>query len=259
MPIVLMEWVRPAMFKSVYGAGVAALLLLLLSGYGIGAPSTPPRPDPEAPARLQQLMSSPRGIADIAFDGNDAYLSLSNSPSQSDSVLATRGAIAAGSIWTPVVKDVCASVCDKTNKGMAAVAGTERVYIGVAGGLLRSEDGGASFTFVKRHAVDESASFPTITQVLSPSNDPDVVITAGFDKITGKAYLAWSPDRGERWIELSSLLPGSEPMNDTRGAEVTSLAEDASGRLLLTINEQYDAKGKLMQLSLGKTMNWLLL
>jgi hypothetical protein len=247
------------MFKSVYGAVVAALLLLLLSGYGIGAPSTPPRPDPEAPARLELLMSSANGLADVAFHGDDAYLSLSDSPSLTDSVLATRGAIEAGSQWTPVVKDVCAAWCAKENKDMAAVPGTQRIYIGVEGGLLRSEDGGDSYKFVKRHAVDDSVSFPTITQLLAPKHDPDVVIAAGFDKVTGKAYLAWSPDRGEHWIELSSLLPGSERMNNTRSAEVTSLAEDANGRLLLTMNEEYASKGKLMQLTLGKKMNWLLL
>ncbi len=247
------------MFKSIYAACIAALLLLVLSSYGIGAPSTPPRPDPEAPARLELLMSSSSGMADVAFHGDDAYLSLSASTPRGDSVLATRGAIVAGSQWTPVLRDVCAAWCGKEHKDMAAVPGTGLLYIGVGGGLLRSEDGGGSFKFVKRHAVDDSASFPTITQLLSPKHDPDVVIAAGFDQVTGKAYLAWSPDRGEHWIELSSLLPGSERTNPTRSAEVTSLAEDANGRLLLTMNEEAGTKGKLMQLTLGKKFNWLLL
>jgi hypothetical protein len=247
------------MFKSVYGASVGALLLLVLSGYGIGAPATPPRPDPEAPARLEQVMSSEHGLARVAFRGDDAYLSLSDPASGNGGVLATRGAVAANSTWTPVVRDVCAAVCDKASTAMTTVQGNGLVYIGVEGGLLRSDDGGNSFKFVLRHAVDDSVSFPAITQLLSPAHDPDVIIAAGFDKVTGKAYLAWSPDRGQHWIELSSMLPGSERMNNTRSAEVTSLAEDANGRLLLTMNEEADSKGKLMQLTLGKTMNWLLL
>ncbi len=247
------------MFKSVYGASVATLLLLFLSGYGIGAPSTPPQPDPEAPARLEQVMSTAHGLAHVAFHGDDAYLSLSDPASDMDNVLASRGHIEANSKWTPVVKDVCAALCEKASTGMVSVAGTQRVYIGVEGGLLRSDDGGTSYKFVLRHGVDDSVSFPTITQLLSPTHDPDVIIAAGFDKVTGKAYLAWSPDRGERWIELSSMLPGSEQRNNTRSAEVTSLAEDQNGRLLLTMNEEADSKGKLMQLTLGKKMNWLLL
>lgn len=247
------------MFKSIYGACVAALLLLVLSNYGIGAPSTPPRPDPEAPARVELLMSSSSGMTDVAFRDDVAYLSLSGSAPQGGRVLATRGAIAAGSQWTPVLKDVCTGWCGKEHEDMAAVPGTRRLYIGVGGGLLRSEDGGASFKFVKRHAAADSESFPVITQLLAPQHDPDAVVAAGFDQVTGKAYLAWSPDRGEHWIELSSLLPGSERTKHTGSAEVTSLAEDANGRLLLTMNEEADAKGKLMRLTLGRKMNWLLL
>jgi photosystem II stability/assembly factor-like uncharacterized protein len=135
---------------------------------------------------------------------------------------------------------------------ITSVPGTQRVFIGVEGGLLRSEDGGLSFKFVIRQPIASAEGYPYVTHLLSPANKPNVIVAAGFDKVTGKAYLAWSPDGGTSWTNLSKLLPGAERANNDLTAQVTSLSEDARGRLLLTMNEEIEKKGKLFKLTLGK-------
>lgn len=135
---------------------------------------------------------------------------------------------------------------------ITSVPGTQRVFIGVEGGLLRSEDGGQSFKFVIHHALANTQSYPYVTRVLSPANKPNVIVAAGFDKHTGKAYLAWSPNGGTTWTDLSKLLPGAERTNNLLTSQVTSLVEDGQGRLLLTVNEDLEQKGKLLKLTLGK-------
>jgi hypothetical protein len=135
---------------------------------------------------------------------------------------------------------------------ITSVPGTQRVFIGVEGGLLRSEDGGLSFKFVIRQPIGSAEGYPYVTRLLSPANKPNVIVAAGFDKMTGKAYLAWSPDGGTTWTNLSKLLPGAERTNNDLTAQVTSLSEDAQGHLLLTMNEEIEKKGKLFKLTLGK-------
>lgn len=135
---------------------------------------------------------------------------------------------------------------------ITSVPGTQRVFIGVEGGLLRSEDGGQSFKFVIKQEIENAPSYPYVTRLLSPANKPNVIVAAGFDKKTGKAYLAWSANGGVTWTDLSKLLPGADRSNNDLTAQVTSLVEDSQGRLLLTMNEELERKGKLFKLTLGK-------
>ncbi len=79
-----------------------------------------------------------------------------------------------------------------------------RVFIGVEGGLLRSDDGGQAFKFVIKK-VQADNSYPYITAFLSLANQPNRVVVAGFDKATGKPYLAWSDNAGDSWTDISSL------------------------------------------------------
>lgn len=133
-----------------------------------------------------------------------------------------------------------------------SVPGTQRVFVGVEGGLLRSDDGGQAFKFVIRQPLSGGTGYPYITALLSPAGKPNRVIAAGFDKAAGKPYLAWSDDGGERWTELSALLPGYvKPAGSEATTQVTSLTEDAQGRIWLTVNEDLGRKGRLLKLSLG--------
>lgn len=135
-----------------------------------------------------------------------------------------------------------------------SVAGTQKVFVGVEGGLLRSEDGGRSFTFAIRHPLEGGTSYPYVQHFLSPKGKPAVIVVGGFDKMQAKPYLAWSADGGDTWTNLSALLPGYSRGMGEGGAtsQVTSLVEDPQGRILLTLNEDETAKGKLIQLTLGK-------
>ena len=135
-----------------------------------------------------------------------------------------------------------------------SIGGTQRVFAGVEGGLLRSDDGGRSFKFVIRHPIEGGNMYPYVQSFLSLKNKPNVIVVGGFDKANARPYLAWSADGGDNWTNLSALLPAYN-----RGAgdiglagQVTSLVEDPQGRILLTLNEDETAKGKLIQLTLGK-------
>ena len=124
------------------------------------------------------------------------------------------------------------------------------VFAGVEGGLLRSTDGARSFAFVIRHPA-EGPSNPYITGLLALRGRPHVVLAAGFDKVTGKAYLAVSRDAGERWTDVSDSLPGFDRAPLEGAAQVTSLIQDPLGRILLTLNLNQESQGRLVLLTLG--------
>lgn len=135
-----------------------------------------------------------------------------------------------------------------------SVDGTGRVFAGVEGGLLRSDDGGQSFKFVIRHPIEGGAMYPYVQSLLSLRNKPNVLVVGGFDKANARPYLAWSANGGDNWTDLSAMLPGYNRggANTTLAGQVTSLVEDPQGRILLTLNEDETARGKLIQLTLGR-------
>jgi hypothetical protein len=124
------------------------------------------------------------------------------------------------------------------------------VFAGVEGGLLRSTDSARSFAFVIQHPV-EGPNYPYITGLLSLRGRPSVLLAAGFDKASGKAYLAISRDAGERWTDVSASLPSSDRAPLEGAAQVTSLIQDPLGRILLTLNLNQDSQGRLVLLTLG--------
>lgn len=135
-----------------------------------------------------------------------------------------------------------------------SIAGTQRVFVGVEGGLLRSEDGGRTFKFVIRHPVEGNTMYPYVKNFLSLKSKPNVLVAGGFDKANARPYLAWSADGGDKWTDLSAMLPGYRRTagDASLAGQVTSLVEDPQGRILLTLNEDETAKGRLIQLTLGK-------
>jgi hypothetical protein len=128
----------------------------------------------------------------------------------------------------------------------------QRVFAGVEGGLLRSEDGGKSFKFVIRHPLSGGTNYPYIRHLLALAGRPDTLVAGGFDKATQKPYLAWSKDSGTTWIDLSNLLPGyARNLDDGSVADVTAIAQDPQGRVLVTVNETKGAQGRLVLVTLG--------
>lgn len=127
----------------------------------------------------------------------------------------------------------------------------ERVFVGVEGGLLRSDDSGKSYKFVLKHPI-EGPNYPYITHLLSPAGKPNVIVAAGFDKAKALPYLVWSNDNGDKWTDLSTLLPGYKRTNPDADSQVTSIAEDAQGRILVTVNEEFKKKGRLVEVKLGR-------
>jgi hypothetical protein len=126
------------------------------------------------------------------------------------------------------------------------------VFAGVEGGLLRSEDGGKSFKFVIRHPLSGGGNYPYIRHLLALAGKPDTLVAGGFDKATQKPYLAWSKDGGTTWTDLSTLLPGyARNLDDASVAEVTAIAQDPQGRVLVTVNESKGAQGRLVLVTLG--------
>jgi hypothetical protein len=133
------------------------------------------------------------------------------------------------------------------------VTGSQRVFAGVEGGLLRSEDGGRSFKFVIEEPVEGNKHYPYIGAFLALSTTPDTLVAGGFDKATGKPYLAWSADGGVKWTDISALLPGYARAADAASSgAVTAIAEDPQGRIVVGVNEREHADGRLLLLTLAR-------
>ena len=133
-----------------------------------------------------------------------------------------------------------------------SVADTKRVFIGVEGGLLRSEDNGVSFRFVIQEPLSGSKNYPYIRSFLALKGKPDTMVIGGFDKATQLAYLAWSKDGGATWTDISKLTPnhGKAPAGGAV-TTITGIFEDPQGRILVTMNELGEGQGKLLLLNLG--------
>lgn len=141
---------------------------------------------------------------------------------------------------------------ENRNVQFIQATGAQRVFAGVEGGLLRSEDGGRSFKFVIEEPLSGGKRYPYIRHVLALSGKPDTIVAAGFDKASGKPYLAWSSDGGGKWTDISSILPGhARDLDSASAAMVTSLSEDPQGRVIATVNEHDNAQGRLVLVTLG--------
>lgn len=131
------------------------------------------------------------------------------------------------------------------------VANTQRVFAGVEGGLLRSEDGGQSFKFVIQQPVEGAKAYPYIRAFLALAGKPDTLVVGGFDKANALPYLAWSADGGNKWTDISSLLPGhARSAGDSSFAEVSSLSQDPQGQVIVTVNLKDGSEGRVLRLTL---------
>ncbi|QJD99095.1 hypothetical protein HH212_02795 [Massilia forsythiae] len=151
---------------------------------------------------------------------------------------------------------VSLSVPDLENRNIQFIARagtTQRVFVGVEGGLLRSEDGGNTFKFVIEHPLAGGSAYPYIGAFLALPDKPDTFVVGGFDKASLKPYLAWSADGGARWTDISALLPGyAGTRPEASAAHVTSIGLDPQGRIVVTVNEETSARGRVLLLTLGQ-------
>ncbi|WP_229491549.1 hypothetical protein [Massilia sp. HP4] len=134
-----------------------------------------------------------------------------------------------------------------------SVPGTEMVFVGVEGGLLRSTDNGNSFKFVIHEPLSGGKGYPYIGAFLPLKGKPGSVVVGGFDKMHGRPYLAWTRDGGSSWTDISKLVPGydSKQEDEYSTPSVSALSQDPDGRIIVVTNERADSQGRLMQLTLG--------
>ena len=134
-----------------------------------------------------------------------------------------------------------------------SVAGTQQVFIGVEGGLMRSDDNGRSFSFVIHEPLADGKGYPYIGAFLALKDKPSTLVIGGFDKMHGRPYLAWSKDGGSTWTDISSIVPGyaNQAGDEHSVGTVSAIAQDPQGRVLVVVNERADGQGRLLQLTLG--------
>jgi photosystem II stability/assembly factor-like uncharacterized protein len=112
------------------------------------------------------------------------------------------------------------------------------VYVGIEGAVLRSSDAGASYDFIL-HFDGDNAKYPYITHIVFPSQNPNAIIVAGFDKGAGGPFLAMSSDDGRTWSDESDRLPGV----GNEFWSVSALEETPDGRII--VGAEDDAAGAL--------------
>lgn len=134
------------------------------------------------------------------------------------------------------------------------VPGTQRVFVGVEGGLLRSDDGGRTFKFVIHHPIEGNTMYPYVRRFLAVKGKPDTIVVGGFDKERAKPFLMWTANAGDSWTDLSHMLPGyaTSGRQDGATAQVMALAQDPDGRILVVMNEEELKQGRLLRLTLGQ-------
>jgi hypothetical protein len=114
--------------------------------------------------------------------------------------------------------------------------GTPLVLAGADGSLLRSTDDGVSFQYAIQHFVGQN-SYPYIGHILFPTLRSDIVLIAGFDRISFRPYLAYGTRDGGTWTDISGLLANMPH------SAITGLGEESTGRLLVAVAGDTVARG----------------
>lgn len=112
------------------------------------------------------------------------------------------------------------------------LAGGRTVFAAVEGGMLRSDDGGATYRWAVRYELSNARAYPYMRHfVRSPAMLP-LMLSGGFDKKSSRPFLMMSNDGGYVWTDISYVLPPVPPGFDTG---VTMLATDRDGRMLAAL------------------------
>lgn len=99
---------------------------------------------------------------------------------------------------------------------------------GIEGALLRSTDYGQSFAYAFRYPISGGA-YPYVTHILYPARWPQMVIVSGFDKAKFQPFLAYSPDDGAHWIDVSFLAQTND------GGIAAFVTEGATGSVVIGV------------------------
>jgi len=153
-----------------------------------------------------------------------------------------RGTLQANLVeWAEEPASVSAPELENRNVQFIRDQGNGVVFAGIEGALLKSTDNGASFRFVLHYDLEAEDRYPYVTQMVTSSRDPRVMILGGFDKKNAVGYLAYSHDGGDHWQDIS---------NAVGPAVVSLLVEDADGRILAGLQD--GAQFTLAELVLGE-------
>ena len=133
---------------------------------------------------------------------------------------------------------------------------TSFVFAGVEGGLLKSYDLGETFQFKIKHPFDVlTPKFPYIQQILLPTTYRDLIVVGGFNKAPPEiaGYLAYSPDHGENWTDISDLILTPEYSTFTVGF----VTQDPQGRILVGLVDDGPKKITIVELLVSATVTLL--
>lgn len=128
--------------------------------------------------------------------------------------------------WTSEPARLTSPDMENRNVQFIRDAGNGVVFAGVEGAILKSTDSGETFRYVL-HFDLSAQRYPYISEIAITSR---AIVAGGFDKANQVAWLAYSTDRGESWIDLSALV--------AHASTVSMIAEDRHGRVLVGTYEQ---------------------
>jgi hypothetical protein len=111
---------------------------------------------------------------------------------------------------------------------------------GIEGALLRSTDYGRGFAYAFRYPISGGGYYPYVNHILYPARWPRMVIVSGFDKAKYQPFLAYSPDDGAHWNDISYLVQTNESgiaafvTEDATGSVVIGVMNHATNKLTLS-------------------------
>lgn len=135
--------------------------------------------------------------------------------------------------WAPGGELAPVTAPDLSNRNVMAIrqqSGGSLVLAGAEGALLRSADGGKSFDYVIEKGSGDGA-YPYIQHIMFGAKNSKTPVIGGFDKVTGKPYLAYGTTNGQKWTDISDLISGVEY------GTVSDLSEDEEGRIIAAVTD----------------------
>lgn len=113
--------------------------------------------------------------------------------------------------------------------------GTNYVFAGIEGGLLRSDDGGATFAFKLKYSSSNGKKYPYIRRIAFSTRQPGLIFVGGWDNAAIRPFLAYSTDYGKTWKDISKLLPGFGDTGGNNPGFLHVVTETPDGRMLIGV------------------------
>jgi hypothetical protein len=112
-------------------------------------------------------------------------------------------------------------------------ANTSIELAGVEGGLLKSNDLGEHYEFKINYGQSDPSKYPYIHTVLIPDRYRDLILAGGWDnRHPTNAYLAYSKDHGETWVDISNFALAPE----FAASDIAFITQDPAGRVLMGLH-----------------------